>query len=928
MSKDKSISKINTLNVIEILPIDEIKNLLMNFYNLTGFGCRMVDPEEKTLFTIGLIPLCKNFYKENKFQNKKCNECHPIKRISSQDIVYHIHSCNNDLYDVSGTISTDKTTLARVFFGPFFLNKKPNKERFTEHGIQSGYKKNFFDEAYDKIPVCNEQQINDIIQFFTGFTHLVTSITLTKIRELETEHKKAISTNQEHYKAMFTDSSSVMLLFDPEDGTIKDANNAACVYYGYPYEDMIMMKMKDIRLLSDEEIKLEIEIANKKSKKGYFSKHKLSDGSTKEVEVFSGNLFIQDKKLTYAIIHDITEKVKTQKALLESEEKFKTLIYNLGAFFFMIDNKGRFELAAGKSIPNLNIAPAEYTGKKVQDIFPDNPELEKNLYSALSGKNIRYIHEINKRFFDIQYTPVLNSENEIDKVIGIAIDITKQKKIEKELNRAKLEAERANQAKSTFLANMSHEIRTPMNAIIGYAELLNTKIKDLELNEYIDAIKLSGTTLLNLINDILDLSKIEAGKMKLSPSEISIPDIFDEIMNIFSLKAKQKNLTLSLDISQNFPNTVMLDELKFQQIIINLVSNAIKFTEKGFVKLSAEISNPRTLRNEFKTVDIVINIEDTGIGINKEVQKKIFEAFRQNSENDDRKYEGTGLGLTITRQLVTLMNGEISLISVPGKGSNFKVVIHEVFVLDKNVSKSEKKVKFFKAEFEKATVLVVDDVETNQIVLSEYLKQINLKTILARNGEEAVTLAKERLPDLILMDIRMPGIGGNKATELIKSDPVTKHIPVLAVSATSLEIKRDSGKEPLFDDYIRKPVVLKTLSDHLSRFLKIKKNDTDKSESILKSIKSIKNLNLLVKDMKEILLPEWEMVQDSPDFQEIQNFAVTMMDFGKEKHFDFLINYGGEIAQKAATFDIQNIRILLKSFPEYIKEIEKYANEK
>ncbi len=274
-------------------------------------------------------------------------------------------------------------------------------------------------------------------------------------------------------------------------------------------------------------------------------------------------------------------------------------------------------------------------------------------------------------------TPIIDKNNELSKLIAIETDITKVKKAEEEVRSAK-QAEAINRSKTEFLANMSHEIRTPLNAIIGFAKLLSAEKLSEKGKDFIKTIQSNGNILLTLINDILDLSKMEADQLQIVKEPVNLGQIFNEVMNIFSLKAREKNLEIKLDIKDGLPGKIMLDEKRIRQILVNLVGNAIKFTEKGYVKINADYNKTE---EQPKAIDLIFSVEDSGIGIEQEQQEAIFEAFRQKSGSSIRKYSGTGLGLTITKRFLSAMGGTITLSSKRGEGTKFTVRIPQVSVI-------------------------------------------------------------------------------------------------------------------------------------------------------------------------------------------------------------------------------------------------------
>ncbi|MCM8539039.1 MAG: ATP-binding protein, partial [Lentisphaeraceae bacterium] len=382
-----------------------------------------------------------------------------------------------------------------------------------------------------------------------------------------------------------------------------------------------------------------------------------------------------------------------------------------------------------------------------------------------------------------------------------------------QVEEAKTKAENANQSKSNFLANMSHEIRTPMNAILGYTDLLYKEIVDPKLKNYIITIKNSGQSLLTLINDILDLSKVEAGKIELQEKAVKVEPLFKSVMDQFVDIAVRKNIHLRLNTNSEIPHTLTLDDNRVRQILINLVGNAVKFTRKGEVSINI-------LRyTEDKT--LAFSVKDSGSGIPANKLEQIFENFEQ-VDNEDAK-SGTGLGLAITKRLVEVMNGSISINSVFGEGSEFIVELRDVQESDIEEAKSTKNESenIESYSFQKAKILIADDIQTNRELIASYLENHPFEIIFANDGQEAIDIAISIKPDLILMDMKMPNVDGYTATKHIKENEETKKIPVIAITAAAMKTSEKEIRN-VCDAYLKKPITESELLNELIKFLPAK----------------------------------------------------------------------------------------------------------
>lgn len=379
-------------------------------------------------------------------------------------------------------------------------------------------------------------------------------------------------------------------------------------------------------------------------------------------------------------------------------------------------------------------------------------------------------------------------------------------------------AESANQAKSEFLANMSHELRTPLNAVLGYSEILSSREPDPQKKHYLDSIRSSGNSLLSLINDVLDLSKIEAGKLELQHTAVSISSLFDEMKTIFQPRISGKGLDFIIEVPDDVPEFLILDETRMRQVLINLLGNAEKFTQQGFVRLSVKIIKDNG--NSDSWVDLIIEVQDSGMGISPEDKSRIFETFEQAKGQKTSRYGGTGLGLAISKKIIQLMNGTISVDSAPGQGAAFCVNLTNVEVAagEALFGKAGMAIDPETITFEAATILIADDIDYNREVLAAYLGPWAFKLVFAANGLEAIAQTEKYQPDMILLDMKMPEMDGYEASMKIKSREAIKEIPIVAVTASVL--KQDEAKVRQYcDGYLRKPVSQTAVIKEMMRFL-------------------------------------------------------------------------------------------------------------
>ncbi|MEQ8353647.1 MAG: ATP-binding protein [Leptospiraceae bacterium] len=396
---------------------------------------------------------------------------------------------------------------------------------------------------------------------------------------------------------------------------------------------------------------------------------------------------------------------------------------------------------------------------------------------------------------------------------GLYLWVFRQRSRYIELRRITTVAEAASKAKSEFLANMSHEIRTPLNATLGFADLLDDELTDPQQRQYLSAIRKNGRSLLNLLNDILDLSRIEAGKLQINPVSCDWRQLCDEIRDVFAYMIQQKGLSWISDYQDNLPRWILTDEHRLRQILLNLAGNAVKFTDSGSVTLRVRghKDNDDQYTYEFQVID-------TGPGIAEPQKIRIFEAFVQDKAIRRERQEGSGLGLTISSRLAHLLGGHIELESEIGRGSHFTLVLDRILAAQR-VGLSAEAQQSGKPYFNGQKVLLVDDNEDNRTLVSHYLKDERLKLIQAINGAEGLEMARRELPDIILLDLHMPVMDGYEMLSLLRAESEIRSIPVILFTADAMEENINRMKSYRTADILTKPLSRKRLLTSLHKQL-------------------------------------------------------------------------------------------------------------
>lgn len=670
----------------------------------------------------------------------------------------------------------------------------------------------------------------------------------------------ALKTQKQYFEALFSSAPDAIVALDL-DYHVTNVNPAFERLFGYKREEIQGRRIDELIVPKD---KLNESISFAKSlrrgdKVTLETMRRRKDGSLVHVEISGTPIIIEDKHVgLYAIYRDITERIQSeaelkalnrqllnskkqlseanrqlmannrqlmanQQALRESEELFRLISENAADLIAVVDRHGYRLYNSPAYQTLLGYDPGALKGTwSFNEVHPEDRDkviqaFKKSMETG-EGQVIEYRmrhRDGSWRVLESTGSVIRDSKGEPDRLVIVAHDITKRTQAQEALQNAKEAAEAANRSKSEFLANMSHEIRTPLNGILGYAELMLEEELSAELQEYVRVIQASAKYLLQLINEILDLSKIEAQGIELEPEPFELRKVLNNKLRVIRPRITEKGLEANLNIDQNVPARFIGDATRIGQMVLNLLSNAAKFTEEGSITVTAARGDCAD-EGDPDRFPLQISVQDTGIGIPEEKLEGVFDAFTQVDSSTTRKYEGTGLGLAITKRLAALMGGYVRATSTPGEGSTF------TFCVPLKVAGPVTEVRQAEEEAEevdeiasdKGDILVVEDDEVTRKFIVSRLRRNGYRAKVATNSEQALQIVKKEPIDVIVLDILLPDLVGWHVLQELKSDPVTAHIPVLVCSVLSAK-KRAYSLGAI--DYLEKPISESALVQSLNR---------------------------------------------------------------------------------------------------------------
>jgi PAS domain S-box-containing protein len=633
---------------------------------------------------------------------------------------------------------------------------------------------------------------------------------------------------------------------------------------------------------------------------------------------------------TENLSQEIKQRELTELSLRESEERYALAVAgtNDGIWDWNVKTNQVYYSPTWLRIVGYEDEPIETRLETwLEKIHPEDKykcleELQKHLegQTAMFEHSQRLYHKQGHYIWvAIKGKCMRDSQGNPSYIAGTLTDVTLQQQAQEQLIIAKQLAELANKSKNEFIANISHEIRTPMTTILGFCDLLQDAVHDPHAQSYIKAIAASGQTLLSIINDILDLSKIEAGKLAIIYEPLDLAAVISEVSHFFTQQARQKNLDIFIHLESSVPAIIKFDEIRLRQILFNVLGNALKFTEKGWIKITAQAEHRA---EEANYVQLILSITDTGIGIPVEQQEQIFEAFAQREGQNNRKYGGAGLGLTITRRLTSMLGGEVYLKSEINQGSTFSFHFPRVEVAHiSNYLPTESVEKVDLNKYYPAKILIAEDNLSHQDLLREYFANSHHQLIFATDGESAFSLAISEDVDLVLMDLKMPKMGGVETLKKFKQHPELWNIPMIILTAW-LRAEEREYLENICQGIILKPFSKSQLTSALKAILHPLYSCSETTLlPIFSKIYSQKSTDL-IRELEVLETTIWSEICQTMIMANIRQCAYQLEGLFQTYQATELCIYTDKLLEYLNSYDIEKFTAILKEFPQIKKFLE------
>ncbi len=697
------------------------------------------------------------------------------------------------------------------------------------------------------------------IALFISLMSLILMKSRRVIREVEKNESELVQQKKRYQTIMGMTADGIHII--DSEGLLIDANDSFLAMLGYKRDAINRLRVSDWEagVGADKVSALIKELFATRQNLLRRTLHRCKDGRLINVELNLVVFELDDRPVICASSREITQRIKLENQLRKNEGQLQSFLQAIPDLVWMKDENGvyldcnqRFEEFFGASKEEIvGKTDYDFVSRELADFFRANDKraMEKR-EPTKNEEEITYASDGHREYLETIKTPIFDNAGKLIGVLGIGRNITqyqesKQALRQNQQNLTRLveertaslklaihEAEAGSRAKSEFLANMSHEIRTPMNGIIGMAQLALTTDLSVRSRNYIEKVLSSAMHMLGILNDILDLSKIESGKLDLEYSNFELNQVIKNLMNIIDPKAVEKHIRFNLKLDPDIPPLLCGDELRLGQVLINLCSNAVKFSkERGQIDVSVNL-----LSNENGNIILKFAVRDTGIGISVAQQDKLFRPFNQADSSTTRKYGGTGLGLVISKRLTELMGGRIWLVSREGEGSTFYFTV-KLKAVDPQQSKKVDKnsveinVQLARQQLAGRKILLVEDNEINQELVEDLLLRQGVSVTTANNGEEALqALAKDSF-DAVLMDCQMPVMDGFVATQRIRDELKLSDLPVIALTANVMKSDRESVLAAGMNDHIGKPVDTDQMLVTLARWIPSEAQATQRQDS-------------------------------------------------------------------------------------------------
>lgn len=748
-------------------------------------------------------------------------------------------------------------------------------------------------------------------------------------------HEKALQESEQYSHRLFSESRIPMMILDPETNRFLDSNPAAARLYGHSDREAIIGRtpgdlsppLQYDGSESGPAAAARIRACMEHGEHLFQWRHRRQDGSLWDAEIHLVRFVHDGRPLVQLTLSDITRRLRAESELRESEEKFRILFERSMDAILILDN-GRFvdcnraalDMMRSNSKESLLQMQPSWISPPVQPDGSPSEEAASVISGIAHDQGMHRFEWMHRRMdgedFPVEVTMLKVPLGGREVFYVMWRDISRQKQVERELVAAKEEAEAAARARTEFLANISHEIRTPLNAVIGFSELLRTGVRDESLQRYAEAIRVAGSSLLSLLNDILDLSRIEAGRMILCQETVDLSHLLREIAQVFLVSAETKGIDILVNLDASIPPGLQLDGARLRQALLNVVGNAVKFTQRGSVEIRSEAVPCTRAEGD---LDILVQVRDTGIGIPPEALPRIFDAFTQATSQSDRIYGGSGLGLAITRKLLELMDGDIGVTENEGGGSLFAIRLRGVRVIPGFLPPSETASSAWDGRSVPARILVADRVASNGDLICAILEREGHHVCCPVADSDWTGILGEWRGDLAIVDPGLKIGAGRNLAEALRMQSRLAGIPVLACSSAP-----PSDGDSRFVGWIPKPIGSVTLLREVERHLRLIDAGHFPPQKVSEAEDGAPSLSAFL-DAEEkahlahVLVPLLRLLRTAIRKDGARELARILSEEGDRLHLPCLKESGDVLEEAVRRFDVLAILHSLERLPDVLR---------